>query len=185
MVANVALEPSEIMSDVIDRSRRVPGTPAPRLLGGSITPPDPLSPIRQETAIVEMHQRWANQSAAVTTPAPSAGPTTTVRLRALLKGAVNRTRLSVRGDPELTASLIRAVDALAVRSDEMAERLHQLQSLVEEVVLVVSEDLVQIRATLEASGGPASDGPASGEPATGGPAPNEQAGRHVDPPIDG
>jgi hypothetical protein len=48
----------------------------------------------------------------------------------------------------LIGALIRATEALAVRCDELAGRVADLEGVLEEVVNVVSEDLVQIRATL-------------------------------------
>ena len=150
MVANVAQEPSEIMSDVTARSQRLPGLDPPLLLRGSITPPDPLPPVRQDPAVVEMHARWADPVA------PADGATGVAgRVRSSLTTAVEHVARSAQAEQRaLIGTLIRAIDTVAARNDQLEARVHHLETLLEEVVTVLSEDLTQVRSALGAVSGP-------------------------------
>ena len=69
-----------------------------------------------------------------------------------------------RDDRALIGSLIRAVEVLAQRCDELAGRLVDLESTVGEVVDVLGADLVQLRAALSSTvtGSPSAGSPENG-----------------------
>jgi len=160
-VAGVALDPRQLMSEVDARSHAVDD--APLLLSRPVAATSPLPPVRQDPAVAALHEEWRRVHAAGGTP-PVA--------RRGIRGAI-RARLAAvaadavgpvqHDDRALIGDAIRAADAIALRADELAQRLADLEALVEEIVHVVSEDLVHIRAQL-AGASPAGD-PTPGTPA--------------------
>ena len=57
-------------------------------------------------------------------------------------------RISGRSDRRLLFAIARAADALAVRCDEMAERLSNQETIVEDVATAYGEDLTHLRAEI-------------------------------------
>jgi len=68
------------------------------------------------------------------------------RLRRLAKAALGHLQ---RSDRLMMGELVDAVEAIGNRVDELSDCLATLEALVEEVVQVLGEDLVQVRAILE------------------------------------
>jgi hypothetical protein len=143
MVAELAVDPRAIVSDVGDRSHQSNPVEAPSLLRHAVGTPTPLPSIRDDPRVLEMHDEWAS---AHDQPAP-VGSHGRVRRRV---AAVVREEAgpAQAEDRALIGSVIRATDAVAARCDELASRLAELESLVEEVVTVLSEDLVRLRAAV-------------------------------------
>lgn len=147
-MAGLALEPREIVSDVADRAHRLSPTDPPAVLrrpaGGAPPPP----PVREDPDVVAVHQAWAHVHAAGD-QAPAAGTGVRGKVRSRVTTAVTEVAgPAQRDDRALIGHLIRAVDVLAHRCDELGGRVAELEALVEEVVNVVGEDLVRVRALL-------------------------------------
>jgi hypothetical protein len=93
------------------------------------------------------------------------------RLKAkLLAAGAEGYRSASQADHELIGDLIRAIDAVARRADELAGRITDLEVVVQEVVAVMSEDLVRILAFLEPAPDVLDDA-AESDPAPPAPAP--------------
>lgn len=150
----MAIEPSGIVGDVAERAHRL-GAP-PRMLRQPPGAGAPLLPLQPGETIGTLHREWArlhDESAAA--PPPGRGALASARAR-LKSVAAQGARPALEADRALIGDLIRAVDTLAARADELAGRLIALESLVEEVVVVTSEDLTNVRAALgHVAGAPA------------------------------
>ena len=59
------------------------------------------------------------------------------------------TRIGFSTDPQVVADLVRAVDAVAARCDEMSDRLQQLQATVDDLSGTLGEEVARMRAVLE------------------------------------
>jgi hypothetical protein len=103
--------------------------------------PPPLPHVRGGDAVRSLHLDWA----ALHGPNANATPSGVGR-RVLDK--VRRILSPGRGDHELVGALIRAVDALAVRCDELADRLSTQEVLMEDVATSYGEDITRLRADL-------------------------------------
>lgn len=155
-MAPVARDPRQVVSDVARRAHDPGEAHAPALLRHPPGPKAPLPPLQHGDALSAVHQAWADAHAAERAPAAAgAGQTglhaVKARARARLATAT-AAALPDRGARDaVVGDLIRAVDALARRVDELGARVVALEELVEEVVVVTSEDLTRIRAAV---GGP-------------------------------
>jgi hypothetical protein len=107
------------------------GDAPPKLLARPADAPEPFTHLRGQDVIGSLHSVWA----------ASFGPSS-------LPGRLRRRTLGVRRERELIGSLIRAVDAVALRCDEIADRLASQEALVEEVVASYGEDMTQLRVAL-------------------------------------
>ena len=164
MVAAVALDPSDQVSDAGVTATGAQGPPAgtpagagpaPLLVSRPIGASGPTPPVRGSEAVAEIHRRWAALAGGPKRPAVGG---VLGRVRRGVQARVRRlARLGGAGGPsdlDLLGSLVRAVDALAARHDELAARVDNLEGALEEVVRAVSEDLVQLRATQVGAAGP-------------------------------
>jgi hypothetical protein len=108
---------------------------APAILHHAVDAAPRLEPIRGGGAVDSLHHTWARVSAR-----QAGGPSRHVeRLAPGLSGAV-------RDDRELIGELVRAVDALAARCDELADRVMTLEGALAEMVEVFGADLTRLRA---------------------------------------
>jgi hypothetical protein len=151
----VALEPSRIVDDVTGRSQRVPGGEPPAMLRHPPGVGDPLPSIQAGDEVSAIHRDWAQLHAPgnmMPGGDPHKGLRSAVRAR-LAAVTAAASRPAHEADRALIGDLIRAVDALAARVDVLGGRVLALEALVEEVVLVTSQDLAQVRAAVVAKGG--------------------------------
>lgn len=148
MVAELALEPRDIVNRVEEQSHVVTADEPPLALSRPAEAAQRLRPVRQSPDVEAIHAAWSRVHAAEAA-ATVAAPGLRARLRARMAA---RTPSSVgaaqRDDRALIGDLIRATDLLAGRCDELADRVADLEALVEEIVCVVSEDLTHVRAVL-------------------------------------
>jgi hypothetical protein len=107
-------------------------------------PPPALTPVRASSPQVELHQAW--QQSASTTPGATPSATLGHQARRLVNRGLGRT------DRELIAQLIRAVDTVAARCDELSDRLASQQVLLDEVATALTEEVTAIRAKLARAG---------------------------------
>ncbi len=160
----MALEPSRIVDDVAGRSHRLEGGEPPAMLRHPPGAGAPLPSIRAGDEVSSVHRDWA-QLHAVGTGAPGGdgqrGLRSAVRSR-LAAAAADAARPAQEADRALIGDLIRAVDALAARVDVLGGRVLALEALVEEVVVVTSQDLARVRAALATPGDLPPAGPTDG-----------------------
>jgi hypothetical protein len=114
---------------------------APRMFPRPTEALEPLESVRAAEEITRIHHAWAQQSGVA--PGAMSGPG---RLRAKFAAAVRRLR--GRDDHELLGDLIRATDALAVRCDELGNRLQHQQVLTAELAESLGQEVTRLRAAL-------------------------------------
>jgi hypothetical protein len=152
-VAGVALDSSEIVNGGIsdgvdDRADRRHEIPEPPLLlrhPPGVSPP--LPPLRAEPVVADLRRTWERLTAPAAAAAAGGRLGVGGRLRHQAKRVIGRLQ---RSDRALLGDLVRALEAAATRTDELADRLARLEALVEELVQVFSEDVTQMRAALAA-----------------------------------
>jgi hypothetical protein len=163
----VALDPHEIVSDVAQRARRIAADRPPGLLRHPPGAGTPLPSVHHGQELATVHHGWASVHDDETEGAGEGrrgGSRMWARVRAHVVAAALPAQ---RADRALIGDLIRAVDALGQRVDEVGTRLVFLEELVEELVVVTSDDITRIRAAIAAD--IEQDGPA-GPPKVGPPA---------------
>jgi len=101
--------------------------------------PAPLTPIRSGEQVTRLHSEWRRMESHPTNSRFS-------RRRRQLTGLVNRAL--GRGEHEFLADLVRAIDAVAERCDEIAERLQNQQRVTEQVATTLGTEVTQLRAAL-------------------------------------
>jgi hypothetical protein len=60
-----------------------------------------------------------------------------------------RARIGLGTHPELLAGIIRAVDAIAARCDELSDQLSQLQEMLDDASGILGEEVTRLRAVVE------------------------------------
>jgi hypothetical protein len=136
MVATMALDPHQSLTTA-------GGERAPAMLRRPADAPPPLPPLHGHEAIRGLHLEWAR------TDAPPTADTNPGALWRRARGKARRTIPLGRGDRELIGGLIRAVEAIAVRCDELADRLARQESLMEDVSDSFGQDITLVRAELD------------------------------------
>jgi hypothetical protein len=118
--------------------------------------PEPLAPIRSGPDMTQLHRAWSSLS----TSAPEQPVSTWRRLLRRARAYVNRGL----GNPDraLMADLIRSVDAVAARCDELSDRLANQHVVVADVANIFGEDLTRLRAELARVAERAAAPPAAG-----------------------
>jgi hypothetical protein len=109
--------------------------------------PDPMPSVRHGEYVSELHREWIRISTPPTGPSRSPRQ----RLSAMARKIGNRVPGGV--DQVIIADLIRAVDAVAARCDELSDRLQHQQIVLDDAVTIFGEELTRIRAELAPRGG--------------------------------
>jgi hypothetical protein len=111
---------------------------APSMFKRSADVPDPLPSIRHAEPLAQLHREWIRIST------PLAGQSTSPWHRLVRLGR----RIASPGgvDREMIADLIRAIDAVAARCDEIADRLGHQQIVVDDMANIFGEELTRLRA---------------------------------------
>ncbi len=117
-------------------------------------PPEALPPLRSNQHIVRLHTEWARLH---TTPAASKA--LSARLRGKAHSAVSR--LVGTADHQLLGDVVRAIDAITKRCDELSERVANLQVTSDDLARALGQEITQLRAALERRTDP---GPAASTP---------------------
>lgn len=107
-------------------------------------PPEPLPSLRSNQHIVRLHTEWARLHA---TPTASQAPS--ARVRAKARSAFSR--LVGTADHQLLGDVVRAVDAVAARCDELSERVGDLGLTSDDLARSLGQEITQLRASLERS----------------------------------
>ena len=119
--------------------------------------PDPMLSVRHGEQVAKLHREWIR----ITTPPTGQSRSPRQRLSRIARRIGNRLPASV--DQVFIADLIRAVDAVAARCDELSDRLQHQQIVLDDAVTIFGEELTRIRAELASRGG--GDGGISPPPA--------------------
>lgn len=104
-------------------------------------PPIPLPSIHGDARVTTLHAEWSRINSMVPQSSSIVG-----RIRQ--RGARYINRITGRADHAFLADLIRAVDAIAERCDELSERLSSNQLVVDEVASILGEEVTQLRAAV-------------------------------------
>jgi hypothetical protein len=105
--------------------------PPPTMLSRPAESPEPLSPIRSGELVTRLHTGWA----------------------ALQSAPMSRWRRAVRrtlwhSDPDIVGDLIRAVDALAERCDELNGRVAVLETITSELTGILGQEVTRLQAAV-------------------------------------
>jgi hypothetical protein len=123
--------------------------------------PVALPPIRGSELLSVVHTKWARMhTRGEVTEEPG-------WQRILRRSRRVGARVMGRGDLELLGDLIRAIDAVAARCDDLAVRVETLTANVDDIARTYGEDLIQARADLERLREERSDKEADAAPSDG------------------
>jgi hypothetical protein len=120
----------------------------PKLLSRPADAPPALAPLRDSDTIRSLHADWARlhgAPAAPATPATPAGPAGQFQ-RVFRK--VRRNLPFGSADRALIGALVRGVDLIAARCDEIADRLATTETITAEVTDSFGRDITHVRADL-------------------------------------
>jgi hypothetical protein len=123
--------------------------PPPRMLPRPSEAPEPLEPVRSSETLTRLHAVWSRMHAGVQ---PSPGS----RVKRAIRTAARRAIGPV--DDELSGDLIRAVDALAARCDELSQRLAAQEELTAELTASLGQEVTRLRAAVAHWHGAPEDG---------------------------
>jgi len=104
--------------------------------------PDPMPSVRHGEQVATLHREWIR----ITTPAAEQGRSLRQRLGAMVRRIASRFPGSV--DQAFIADMIRAIDAVAARCDEISDRLQHQHIVLDDTVTIFGEELTRIRAEL-------------------------------------
>lgn len=106
-------------------------------------PPAPLPPLRAGNSIVDMHAQWArmHQSASENASFVRRLRSKAVSLRSRIGGA----------DRNLLGQMVRAVDDVAARCDELAQQVSDLAISLDDLARTVGADVIRLRAEMEST----------------------------------
>lgn len=117
------------------------GTPqddaTPRMFQRPPDVTDRLLPLRHGREIAKLHREW------IIRIVPPARQSTGQRGIRVVRRILNRAG-SV--DREIIADVIRAIDALALRCDELSDRLEHQHIILDDAVTILGEELTRLRA---------------------------------------
>jgi hypothetical protein len=105
-------------------------------------PPELPVPIRGSEAITALHAEWARLHAA-----PVASGSLVERLRRTVRAQTSR--IGLGNDRKLSGDLIRAVDAVAARCDDLSDRVSNLEVTLDDLTLILGEEVTRLRAAVE------------------------------------
>ena len=107
-------------------------------------PPEPPLPLASSDTITTMHTEWARVHAATAS-------TVTMRQRMARKVRARTARMGIGTDRKMLGDLIRAIDAVATRCDELSDRVSSLEVSVDDMARILGEEVTRLRAVVEQS----------------------------------
>jgi hypothetical protein len=139
----------ELLEKLSDRLSPDPPAedPPPAMFNRSSDVPSPIPHLRHGKEIVKLHREWITRIVPPERPSAGQRAIRVVRRVANRAGSVDR---------EIVADLIRAIDTLASRCDELADRLQHQHIVLDDAVTIYGEELTRLRAESEQlrAGGP-------------------------------
>jgi hypothetical protein len=138
-----------VLPDVSDHptSNVQPDDAAPVMFKRQSDVPDPMPSVRHGQQVAKVHREWMR----IIAPPSGQSGSPRRRLSRMARWIGNRVQGSV--DQVFIADLIRAVDAVAARCDELSDRLQHQQIVLDDAVTIFGEELTRIRAELAPHGG--------------------------------
>jgi hypothetical protein len=118
-------------------------------------PPDPLQPLRAGENVAELQVEWSRIQRE---------SSETMSLARRLRTKTIRLAARIGGTDHFLASVLRAVDDVANRCDELGQRVNNLAISLDDLARTVSEDLTQLRAETESAARIESGNPQSSLP---------------------
>lgn len=107
-------------------------------------PPETLPSLRSNEHIVKLHTEWARLH-----ETPAASRASSARVRTKARSVVSR--LLGTADHQLLGDVVRAVDAIAVRCDELSERVGNLELTSDDLARSLGQEITRLRASVERS----------------------------------
>ena len=104
--------------------------------------PDPMPSVRHGDQVAKLHREWIR----ITAPAAAASRSPKQRIGHMMRRFANRFPGTV--DQVFIADLIRAVDAVAARCDEISDRLEHQTIVLDDAITIFGEELTRMRADL-------------------------------------
>jgi hypothetical protein len=129
------------LGKVCDRARRSVTEP-PAMFRRPSDAPEPLVPLRNSAPITTLHAEWARVHA----PADA---------RASLRHRLGRrvralsAKIGLGYDPNFVGELVRALDAIAVRCDQLADRVSDLEMSIDDLSGALGEEVTRLRAAVD------------------------------------
>jgi hypothetical protein len=128
----------------------------PEMLSHPLDAGPPLDPIRSDPALAAVHDEWRRVASAGAARPDASGGERRGRTGATTDAVVREIIPLIDDDRAMIGTLIRAVDRLAGRCDELADRLAALEATLEELGNVTGEEVARLRAAV--AGRPAGPG---------------------------
>lgn len=138
----MALDPEQLIKDRILGKAVVNKQNPPQLLTRPADAPEPPSPIHDHLEFTALHQLWSDIHA---NEATSNLGHSSRRFPHWNSSNVKNLSEAQLSDRSLIGILIRTVDLLALRCDELSNRLSSAEQLVEELSNLLSEDITELR----------------------------------------
>jgi hypothetical protein len=125
--------------------------PPPRMFARPTEAADPLAPIRASEPVTRLHDEWARMH--------GRSPAESISVRAQIRGKLRSglQRLLGRADHEFLGDLVRAVDALAARCDELSVHLSNQEIVSGNLAEILGEDVTRLRAAVDRLNGSGRD----------------------------
>ncbi len=117
--------------------RAQPDDVTPRMFQRSVDRSDDLQPLRHSAEFSRLHSEWLVRIV------PPKKPSVGQRGIRVVRRILNRWQ-SV--DREIIADVIRAIDALAERCDELSDRLEHQRIVLDEAVTILGGEVTRVRA---------------------------------------
>lgn len=118
--------------------------PTPVMFKRQSDVPDPMPSVRHGDQVAQLHREWIR----ITAPLSAGSRSPKQRLGHMMRRFANRLPGTV--DQVFIADMIRAVDAVAARCDEIADRLEHQTIVLDDAITIFGEELTRIRADLAA-----------------------------------
>jgi hypothetical protein len=125
----------EKLSDHLPSSAPL-GDATPRMFRRPSDVGQTFAPLRNSREIMKLHREW------IIRIVPPAKPSAGQRAIRVVRRVANRTG-SV--DREIIADVIRAIDALANRCDELSDRLEHQHIILDDAVTILGEEITRLR----------------------------------------
>jgi hypothetical protein len=103
--------------------------------------PPPLVPVQSSEHVTTMHMEWARRDVASTAK-------TSPWRRVIRKTRSTADRMLGRADNQMMGDLIRAIDAVAVRCDELSDRVARQEILIADMASSLGQELTRLRAVV-------------------------------------
>jgi hypothetical protein len=113
----------------------------PRMFRAPSDPLEPLPPLRANEPVVRLRTEWARLH--------DKSVPTSVRRRLRARIRAVRLRLIVALNARYAEDVVRAVDAIALRCDELSERITHLSSITDDLARAVSQEVTDLRTVVE------------------------------------